>query len=162
MVPRKVGLSPIQRQGTEYEFDIVADMDINHKLVISKSRAPVMDGLEEIKPSARWFAPLRDWLMDGAPAAASPSPSPDQQGGISDTRPAWSTAEQSAFRERVTFGAELGGMGISKDELLQLVPEVVAPKNFAAYSVLGSVGDAVATVKERLAKALSDGADEAA
>ena len=161
MVPRKVGMAPIQRQGTEYEFDVVADMDIEHKLVVSKTRCPAIDGLVELKPTARWFAPLRDWLMDGAPAT-EPTSSPDQQGGISDTRPAWSAAEQSAFREQVTFSAALGGIGLSKDELLRLVPEVTAPKSYGAYAVLGTVEEAVETVKERLAAALSDGADEAA
>lgn len=39
MTPKKVGLTPIQRQGIEYEFDIVGDLDQEHSLVITKSRA---------------------------------------------------------------------------------------------------------------------------
>jgi len=70
MVPRKVGMAPIQRQGMEYEFDIVVDLDINHKLIVSKTRCPAVDGAEEIKPGARWFVPIRGWLTDGAPAPA--------------------------------------------------------------------------------------------
>ncbi|MHB0874543.1 MAG: ATP-binding protein [Anaerolineae bacterium] len=70
VVPRKIGMAPIQRQGMEYEFDIVIDMDVNHKAVVTKARCPAMDGLEEIKPGARWFIPVRDWLSDGAPAPA--------------------------------------------------------------------------------------------
>jgi hypothetical protein len=35
---KKLGMAPIQRQGMEYEFDIVADMDIDHNMIVSKSR----------------------------------------------------------------------------------------------------------------------------
>jgi len=153
MVPKKVGLSPIQRQGTEYEFDIVADMDINHKLVISKSRAPVMDGLEEVKPNARWFAPLRDWLMDGAPATQTPSPSPAMQGGESDHRPAWSREEQRQFTAAV-----VEGMGLGMGDLKRLLPELA---DGARLSDLGTLDDVVALVKERLAQELSDAGEAA-
>lgn len=37
-VIKKVGLAPIQRAGIEYEFDIVADIDIDHNFIVSKSR----------------------------------------------------------------------------------------------------------------------------
>jgi phage recombination protein Bet len=73
----------------------------------------------------------------------------------------WTAAEQSRFRELVTFSGQMGGMGLSKDELLRLVPEVKEPKSYGAYAALGSVDDAVATVRERLAQALSDGGDKA-
>ena len=73
--------------------------------------------------------------------------------------PAWSKADQSRFRELVTFSGAMGGMGISKAELLRLVPEVAEPTSYGAYSVLGSVDEAVALVKERLAQELSDGGD---
>jgi len=73
--------------------------------------------------------------------------------------PAWSKADQSRFRELVTFSGAMGGMGISKAELLRLVPEVAEPTSYGAYSVLGTVDEAVALVKERLAQELSDGGD---
>src|SRR5690606_8741237 len=37
-VPRKVGLAPIQREGLEYEFDVVADLDMDHNMSITKTR----------------------------------------------------------------------------------------------------------------------------
>lgn len=37
-VPKKVGLAPIQRDGVEYEFDWVADLDSDGFLKVSKSR----------------------------------------------------------------------------------------------------------------------------
>ena len=84
------------------------------------------------------------------------------EGEVEDVEPAypaWSKADQSRFRELVTFSGAMGGMGISKAELLRLVPEVAEPKSYSAYSVLGTVDEAVALVKERLAQELSDGGD---
>lgn len=36
----KLGLQPVQRAGLEYEFDVVADVDLAHQLAVSKSRVP--------------------------------------------------------------------------------------------------------------------------
>lgn len=35
---RKVGMAPIQRDGAEYEFDVILDVDLDHNIVVSKSR----------------------------------------------------------------------------------------------------------------------------
>ena len=86
------------------------------------------------------------------------------EGEVEDVEPAypaWSKADQSRFRELVTFSGAMGGMGISKAELLRLVPEVAEPTSYGAYSVLGTVDEAVALVKERLAQELSDAGDAA-
>lgn len=63
--PRKVGLAPIQRQGMEYEFDVIGDIDLTHTLTISKSRCPDIDGLSVVKPGADFFAQLIRWLNEG-------------------------------------------------------------------------------------------------
>ncbi len=82
---RKVGMAPIQRQGMEYEFTIVADMDIDHNLSISKSRCEALADAVVNKPDDKFFKKLLDWLNDGAASApssaaervpASPVPSP--------------------------------------------------------------------------------------
>lgn len=65
-VPKKVGMEPVQRQGMEYEFDIVADLDQKtHVLTVSKSRCPVVDGATVVKPGAEFIVPVRQWLEDG-------------------------------------------------------------------------------------------------
>lgn len=43
-VPRKVGLAPVQREGMDYEFDIVFDLDLNHNAISSKDRSSLFDG----------------------------------------------------------------------------------------------------------------------
>lgn len=65
MVPRKVGMAPIQRQGMEYEFDVVGDLDVNHTLTVSKTRCPAIDGVQIVKPGAEFFKPLLEWLNEG-------------------------------------------------------------------------------------------------
>jgi hypothetical protein len=63
---RKVGLAPVQRQGTEYEFSIVADMDTDHNLVVSKSRCKAMADKVQNKPDAKFWKVFLDWLNSGA------------------------------------------------------------------------------------------------
>jgi hypothetical protein len=71
-VPRKVGLKPEQRDGIEYEFDIVGDLDQENTLVISKSRAKSLSGLVIRKPDARFAEAVLEWLDAGRPAPAVP------------------------------------------------------------------------------------------
>lgn len=80
MVPKKVGMAPIQRNGVEYEFDIVADMDVDHLLVVSKTRCPAVDGKRVSCPDAGFMAPVIAWLDKGVEppkfqAAENPQPS---------------------------------------------------------------------------------------
>ena len=75
---RKVGMAPIQRQGMEYEFTIVGDLDIDHNLCVSKSRCETLADAVVNKPDAKFFRKLLDWLNDGSarvtpPASASPA-----------------------------------------------------------------------------------------
>lgn len=72
-MPRKIGLAPIQRQGMEYEFTIVADMSADHTLVVSKSRCDLVADAVVKKPDQKFFKTILEWLNSGAPA---PEPSP--------------------------------------------------------------------------------------
>lgn len=68
-VPRKVGMAPIQRDGMEFEFDIVGDLDHDNKLIISKSRCRALSGGVIEKPGAEMAEVIRDWLTDGVKIA---------------------------------------------------------------------------------------------
>lgn len=76
-VPRKVGLAPVQRDGLEYEFDIIGDVSPEHDLAITKSRCPALSDSVINRPGADLAHILRGWL-DGVeaepekPAAAAP------------------------------------------------------------------------------------------
>jgi hypothetical protein len=73
-VPRKIGLAPVQRDGLEYEFDIVADMDLENNLIISKTRMADLSGVVVAKPKADFAVRIREWLEGGAPMAVLSDP----------------------------------------------------------------------------------------
>lgn len=67
-VIRKVGTQAIQREGFEYEFDIVGDMDLDHNLIISKTRCELLDGKVYNLPSPEFGKVVLSWLSDGSPS----------------------------------------------------------------------------------------------
>lgn len=71
---RKVGLSPIQRPGTEYEFDLVCDIDWAHILTVSKSRCSTVADFKVEKPGAEFMRPVIDWLSSGSGALVTERP----------------------------------------------------------------------------------------
>lgn len=74
--PVKVGMAPVQRDGMEYEFDLVGDMDIDHNFMVSKTRIKSLDGQVFQKPGEAMAVPIIAWLT-GAPAATcTPAPTP--------------------------------------------------------------------------------------
>lgn len=73
-VPKKVGMAPIMRDGVEYEFTVVLDLDMAHQATSSKDRTRLFDGrVSEI--TEKTGEALRDWLMTGAaPTNVTPRP----------------------------------------------------------------------------------------
>jgi hypothetical protein len=65
-VPRKIGLQPVQRDGMEYEFDVVGDMDADNNLLVTKSRCPAVAGKVFGKPGEDLGGMLWKWLTTGA------------------------------------------------------------------------------------------------
>lgn len=64
---QKVGMAPITREGVEYEFDIVGEMDLEHNLVITKSRCLALADKVFHKPGKELADAIKAWLSDGAP-----------------------------------------------------------------------------------------------
>lgn len=64
-VPKKVGLKPEQREGLEYEFDIVGSMDWENTLIVSKSRARALTGAVVKEPGLEFGMKIKEWLEDG-------------------------------------------------------------------------------------------------
>lgn len=65
-VPRKVGLKPEQRDGIEYEFDVVGDLDHDNTLTVVKSRIHTLAKAVIPMPGEEFAHQIRDWLSDGA------------------------------------------------------------------------------------------------
>ena len=79
----KVGLAPVQREGLEYEFDLVGLMTDENDFIVDKSRCFAMSGKVYTKPGEKEFAIFRDWLSgDVAPekpkAQQQQTPPPQQ------------------------------------------------------------------------------------
>ena len=72
----KIGLAPVQRDGLEYEFDLVGLMDDGNNFIVDKSRCFAMAGKVYTKPGEKEFAIFREWL--GGEAAPPPPPPPPQ------------------------------------------------------------------------------------
>lgn len=71
-VPRKIGMAPIQRDGLEYEFDVVADLTLDNDLVIGKTRCPELRDQVYRRAGEDVATVLRTWLQDGVPAVDKP------------------------------------------------------------------------------------------
>lgn len=94
--PVKVGLAPVQRDGMEYEFATVFDIDVTHNASVSKDRTGLFDGFHDIL-SAEHGDKIATWLLAGkdAPAPAAfemPKPAPAKpaslaQGAQAGARP---------------------------------------------------------------------------
>lgn len=133
----KVGMAPIQRPGMEYEFDVVADMDTDHTMVISKSRITAIDRDVVKRPGAKWLKAVQAWLTDGTPEPEKPKPAPEPDPAAAQkkrddappadstrrsTKPAngkpapvgWATWPDSAHRR---FWANAGELNLSDDTL---------------------------------------------
>ena len=62
---QKVGLSPVQRDGLEYEFSILMDLSVDgHVATASKDRTGLFDGVH-FQPTVDTGMKLRQWLESG-------------------------------------------------------------------------------------------------
>lgn len=73
---RKVGLAPIQRDGLDYEFTVVGDMDLDHVLTITKSRCKAIADKVIKFPGKDVAATLLAWLNDGGEPEKKPEIKP--------------------------------------------------------------------------------------
>lgn len=72
---RKIGLKPEQTDGIEYEFDVAGDMAIDHRLTITKTRAPALNDRAYHPPGADLLGDLLEWIKpaQGVPEAPEPA-----------------------------------------------------------------------------------------
>lgn len=64
-VPEKVGLKAVQRDGVEYEFTIVFDIDIKHFATASKDRTNLFSDKPEFIITQGIGRKIRDWCNSG-------------------------------------------------------------------------------------------------
>ena len=71
---KKLGMSPIQRDGMEYEFTVFMDIDLNHSASSTKDRTTMFDG-KFFTPSKETGIMLMAWLNSPATEEESAHPS---------------------------------------------------------------------------------------
>lgn len=64
-VPEKVGLKSIQRDGTDYEFTLVFDMDIKHNAIASKDRTGLFIDQPQFIPDKNTGIKIMEWCNQG-------------------------------------------------------------------------------------------------
>jgi hypothetical protein len=67
--PEKIGTAPVQRDGFEYEYDVIIDLGIDNVGVVNKTRCPALAGKVIDKPGPALADTLRDWLKGAPPPA---------------------------------------------------------------------------------------------
>lgn len=67
-VPKRVGMKPIQREGIEYEFTTMLQLDPRtHLATVVKNRCPVFKDSESYLLSALHGRALAEWMLAGSP-----------------------------------------------------------------------------------------------
>jgi energy-coupling factor transporter ATP-binding protein EcfA2 len=140
----KVGLAPVQREGLEYEFDLVCSMDDENNLVIDKTRCSIYTQ-EKMrvtpKPGSLYFQPFIEWLdgpvierIQPAPAE-TPVPHPLVAPSLRLEGKPWHTAGEmrrlfQAIREQIgetAYLTELANANVySVDDFLAIRPVSMA------------------------------------
>lgn len=76
--PKKVGLGPVQREGIEYEFDVVLKLDLDHSAEVETSRStkffPPGSAVTKEQMGAPFAEQVWAWISEGAarePAASA-------------------------------------------------------------------------------------------
>jgi hypothetical protein len=66
--PRKVGMAPVAREGTEYEFDVMLDLSPEGIVNVTKTRCPALVGEFFTRQDLPKLAQiLKKWLEEGTP-----------------------------------------------------------------------------------------------
>ncbi len=73
---RKLGMAPVQRDGVEYEFDLIGDISREHTMTIDKTRWSEIDSFHGIVDE-EFGRRLVRWLTDGVEQEATPSATTD-------------------------------------------------------------------------------------
>lgn len=115
VIPRKIGLAPVQRDGLEYEFDITAALDLDHNLIVSKTRMSDLSGAVIAMPGKELGAQIAAWLASGEAPKPTPTFKPPTNGSSNGTSPTPPPADTQPAAVDWTQAQRLAGeLGLSK------------------------------------------------
>lgn len=132
----KVGMGTIQREGMDFEFTVMFDLDQYHVASSTKDRTSLFDGMY-FTPDESTGAKLLQWLETGAddiPAPPTPPPGGPPDGwedareqavalqGMGRMMKEHSIPAEDALKLVVeVLGREVGAKDLTKDEFMRLV-----------------------------------------
>lgn len=122
--PKKVGMAPIQREGMEYEFDLVLDLGMDHTASISKGRIHWLDG-QMFKPTRQTGADILAWLKSGTAEQAKPA--------VSENPPVPSLKNKLIIPSAVEVKTN------SKNEKFWIIVDVAGPKFYTFDAEAGAL-----------------------
>lgn len=131
---RKVGMAPIQRAGMEYEFTVVANMDADNRIVISKSRFAPLQSKVQLKPDVSFFKPFVDWLNSGDADVEAPKPTQKQAPKQAPQRP---SAKQDAPMTPNEIAAAVQDTRPTRDQILAELPSLTVEEACKAKTSAG-------------------------
>lgn len=91
-VPKAVGMGSVQRDGVEYEFDVVVQLSLEHVGTVSKTRASALDKAVLRNPGPELATALIGWLEGGVEEVEVAHPTPAPASATTPTAPAAATA----------------------------------------------------------------------
>jgi len=111
---KALGMGAVQREGIEYEFDIVLDIDLDNAASVRKSRCVELAGRAIRQPGKALAEELGRWLLDGEATAAEPQPEeprkparaqPPRRPDAEPSAPTPPTTAAEAYTAYVNLGA---------------------------------------------------------
>lgn len=158
-VPKKIGLKAIQRDGLEYEFTIVGDLNHDNELIVTKSRCKSLAGAVIRKPDEEFGRTILNWLEDGESSGPTVTELRDQAIDKYATR-----EDLLALYQRAQKLALLGAPVVDDHGDATTLGELIAAKGRAAANrpvsappaVDAAAPAAVARVEETGQKRISD------
>jgi hypothetical protein len=111
----KVGTKAEQREGLEYEFDLVASMDLSNELTVVKSRCPALSGEIVSKPGRPFAEVFKTWLDDG------------ETGGPSVRDRLLEQIRASADKDQLVTAWKAMGAAVSAGQLTQAEADALTP-----------------------------------
>ncbi len=126
-VPKKIGLAPIQREGMDYEFTVVFDIDLNHNAQVSKDRTASFDG-QIFKPGEETGSTLRAWLDTGSDDIGAEKPITTK----SKTAPKEKTADREQLINTLK-DITLQGLGFKPEELAPWLKRILEREDITGF-----------------------------
>lgn len=126
-VPKKIGLAPIQREGMDYEFTVVFDIDLNHNAQVSKDRTASFDG-QIFKPGEETGSTLKAWLDTGSDDIGAEKPI--------TIKPKTAPKEKKSDREQLINTLKditLQGLGFKPEELAPWLKRILEREDITGF-----------------------------